>query len=171
MRSYKNIARVVRPHGKKGEVLVQPLRGLPFLLTQGLCVALTPPQLKGDRFRTVRSVLHRGDDALVSLSGIESIDDAEAVSGCFVLAAVDDLDLGPLDVAFDDLIGRGVSDERYGQVGRIVEVLETPANDVWVLRGDYGEVLLPVIEQVVDNIPEDGPIEVHVLDGLIETDR
>ena len=171
MRSYKNIACVVRPHGKKGEVLVQPLRGLPFLLTEGLRVVLTPPQLKGDRLRTVRSVSVRGDDALVSLSGIESIDDAEAFSGCFVLAAVDDLDLGPLDVAFDDLIGRTVFDGRYGQVGRIVEVLETPANDVWVLHGGYGEVLLPVIEQVVDSIPQDGPIEVHVLDGLIESHR
>ena len=171
MRSYKNIARVVRPHGKKGEVLVQPLRGLPFLLTQGLRVALTPPQLKGVRFRTVRSVSVRGDDALVSLSGIDSIDDAEAVSGCFILAAVDDLDLGPLDVAFDELIGRAVLDDRYGEIGHIFEVLETPANDVWVLQGDYGEVLLPVIEQVVDSIPQDGPIEVHVLDGLIESHR
>lgn len=171
MRSYKNIARVVRPHGRKGELLVQPLRGLPFLLTPGLRVALTPPQLKGDRFRTVTSVTSFGDDALVSLSGIDTIGDAEDLAGCFVLAAADDLDLGPLDVAFDDLIGRSVFDERYGDVGQIVEILETPANDVWSINGQYGEVLLPVIEQVVSDIPHDGPITVHVLDGLIDTGK
>lgn len=168
MRSYKNIARVVRPHGKKGELLVQPLRGLPFLLHPGLRVALTPPQLKGDRFRTVKSVNPVGEDALVSFEGIDSIGAAEKMSGCFVLAALDDIDLGPLDVAFDDLVGRHVYDERYGDVGYISEILETPANDVWVVEGDYGEVLLPVIDQVVSSIPHDGPIAVHVLDGLID---
>lgn len=167
MRSFKNIARVVKPHGKKGEVLVHPLRGLPFLLEPGMRVALTPPRLKGDRFRKVLSVAAFDGDGLVSFEGITSIGDAEGISGCYILAAVDDLDLGPLDIAFDDLIGREVEDARYGDLGHITEILETPANDVWVVSGPYGEVLLPVIEQVMTEIPESGPIDVQVLDGLI----
>ena len=47
--------------------------------------------------------------------------------------------------------------------------METPANDVWVVDGGpFGEVLLPVIEQVVREVPEEGPIAVRVLPGLID---
>ena len=50
--------------------------------------------------------------------------------------------------------------------------MSTPANDVWVVEGDrYGEVLIPVIEQVVLDLPDQGTISVHVMDGLIDMDK
>ena len=109
-----------------------------------------------------------GDRYLVRFSCSHSIDEAESLAGCYVLASVDDLDLDMLDVAFDDLIGRSVHDERYGIIGSIVEIMETPANDVWVVDGGaYGEVLVPAVEDVVVELPESGPISVKLLDGLI----
>ena len=132
---------MVRPHGTKGEVIVAELRGLPFYLREGMEVALTP----------------------------RSLHDAEAISGTTVLARVDDLDAGDLDASVDELLGRAVVDVRYGELGVIEEVMLTPANDVWVVDGTrYGEVLIPVIEQVVDTVPSDGPISVRVMDGLID---
>lgn len=147
-----------------------PLRGLPFLIHEGMRVALTPPALDRDRFVRVLEV--SGDDRspLVSFSCSRSLHDAESLAGCYVLAPVDELDLEPLDVAFNDLLGRTVLDERFGELGRIVEIMETPANDVWVVDGaSYGEVLLPVIEDVVSFIPDQGPIPVRIMDGLIES--
>ena len=41
-----------------------------------------------------------------------------------------------------------------------------PANDVWVVRGARGEILLPVIDDVVSAVPESGPIPVRVPAGL-----
>lgn len=148
---------------------MQALRGLPFVLREGLTVALTPPALKRDRFCTVLSVNQQGAEALVRLSGIDTMSDAEAVAGCYVLARDADLDLGPLDAAADDLIGRTVQDARYGLLGSIEDVMELPANDVWVVAGGpYGEVLVPVVPSVVAEIPEKGAIGVAVMDGLIE---
>lgn len=132
-------------------------------------VALTPPALDRDRFCTVEALTGDADEARVKFSGIDSIAEAEAVAGCWVLARVDDIDLGPMDVAYDDILGREVVDPRYGELGRVAEVLETPANDVWVVDGGaYGEILLPVIPSVVSEIPESGAIEVTLLDGLVE---
>ena len=145
---------------------MQALRGLPFVLREGLTVALTPPALKRDRFCTVLSVNRQGAEALVRLSGIDTMSDAEAVAGCYVLARDADLDLGPLDAAADDLIGRAVLDARYGLLGGIEDVMELPANDVWVVRGPAGEVLLPVIPEVVDNVPDEGAVSVRVPRGL-----
>ena len=145
---------------------MQALRGLPFVLREGLTVALTPPALKRDRFCTVLSVNQQGAEALVRFSGIATMSDAEAVAGCYVLARDADLDLGPLDAAADDLIGRAVLDARYGLLGSIEDVMELPANDVWVVRGPAGEVLLPVIPEVVDNVPDEGAVSVRVPRGL-----
>ena len=158
--------------GRKGEVLAQPLRGLPSVLEPGMRVALTPPALKRDRFCTVVSVTDTGDGDLVSFEGIDDLTAAEGITGCYVLANRDDFELDTLDAAYADLMGREVVDERFGSLGTIVEIMSTPANDVWVVEGDrYGEVLIPVIEQVVLDLPDTGTISVHVMDGLIDMDK
>lgn len=165
---YRNIARVVRPHGSKGEVLVAPLRGLPFLLYKGLSCALTPPALERDRFCSITKVTEGGSEMLVSFSGIENLDAAESIAGCYVLVRSDDIDLDPLTAPVDNLIGRTVLDERFGELGAIAEVICTPANNVWsITGGSYGEVLVPVIPSVVSAIPEEGPIPIHVMDGIV----
>ncbi|MFR2950573.1 MAG: hypothetical protein ACLTKG_04010 [Collinsella intestinalis] len=54
-------------------------------------------------------------------------------------------------------------------MGSIVEVMETPANDVWVLDGSsHGEVFMPVIDEVIVELPEEGAITVHIMDGLLD---
>ena len=132
-------------------------------------VALTPPALKRDRFCTVESVAETGDGDLVKFSGIDDLTAAEGISACFVLADAADLELDPLTIAYDDLLGRTVIDDRFGGLGTIAEIMSTPANDVWVVNGGrYGEVLIPVIEQVVLDLPETGDISVHCMDGLID---
>ncbi len=167
-----NIARVLRAHGKEGEVAVRPVRGLPLLLEPGMRAALTPPALDRDRFCTVEAVEGRGDDALVRFSGIDTIGAAEALAGCYVLVERASVELDPLSAPYTELIGRAVCDERFGELGRISEIMETPANDVWVVEGErYGEVLIPVVPSVVPGIPETGPIAVRVMDGLIDPER
>ena len=47
--------------------------------------------------------------------------------------------------------------------------METPANDVWVLDGSsHGEVLMPVIDEVIVELPEEGAITVRIMDGLLD---
>lgn len=146
-----------------------PLRGLPFLLVEGMRVHITPPALKRERVSTVESVSETPDGARVRFSCSHDLDAAESLAGCFILASCSDFELGPLQAAFADLIGRPVVDERHGELGRVVEVMETPANDVWVVDGGpFGEVLIPVIDDVVASIPEGGTIFVHVMDGLLD---
>lgn len=169
--AYKNIARVSRTHGAKGEVVVAPLRGLPLLLHEGMSVWLTPPALHRERVSKVLSIAEGPlpGTARVRLSCAVSLDESESLVGCYLLAARDDLELGPLEAAVCDLLGRSVVDARFGELGCIQEVLETPANDVWVVDGGaHGEVLIPVIAEVVEAIPDQGPIGVRLMDGLLD---
>lgn len=130
-------------------------------------VALVPPALRGNRWHLVTSVSEGGTGQLVSLSGISSMGDAEAVVGTFVLALEDQL---PPDIALHDahdLLGREVLDQGRGNLGSIVEVMTGPANDVWVIDGAYGELLVPVIPTVVTDVPPEGPVVISAPEGLV----
>ena len=51
------------------------------------------------------------------------------------------------------------------------EVIETAAHDVWVIDGPHGEVLVPVVDEVIVAYPDDddGVIRTRVMDGLLES--
>ena len=163
---------MVKPHGTKGEVVVVALRGLPFLLEEGMRVALTPPALGRERFSTVveSDGEYEDESALVRFSCAHDLDAASALSGCYVLANDADLDLDPLVAPVDELVGRDVVDERYGALGTITEVILAPANDAWVIDGPYGELIVPVIESVVLDLPETGAVRVAVPGGIVPTE-
>lgn len=146
-----------------------PVHGLPPLLREGLRVAAVPPLLKADRWHTVVSVSDDGGSGqLVALSGARDIAAADELVGKTLLANVADL---PEDLALHDvdaLLGREVVDERHGMLGTIEEILTGVANDVWVIEGPYGEVLVPVVDEVVSAVADAGPIQVRVPDGTIQ---
>lgn len=145
-----------------------PVHGLPSLLHEGLEVFIVPPRLKGPRSRVVQSASDGATGQLVSLSGVDDLDAAEGLVGRSLLAREADL---PADVALHDastLMGREVIDRTVGPVGTIEEVMVGPANDVWAVHGEKGEVLLPVIDSVVREVGEKGPIYVNVPAGLLD---
>ena len=164
---YRCIARVVKTHGRQGEVVTVPVHGLPSLVSEGLEVAVVPPRLKGSRWHRVTSC--SSDDrsgTLVSLSGVSTMGDAEELVGRYLLASASGL---PEDLPLFDrerLVGREVIDASSGVVSTIAEVMAGPANDVWLLRCELGELLIPVIDEVVREVPEEGRIVVCVPSGL-----
>lgn len=144
-----------------------PVHGLPLLVHAGLEVAVVPPELKRSRWHRVVSCSADGrEGALITLSGVDDLSAAEALVGRYLLARAADL---PADLALHDadrLIGREIRDAGSGERAVIEEVMRGPANDVWVLHGARGELLLPVIDEVVRAVPDEGPIEVRVPEGL-----
>lgn len=166
---YINVARIVRTHGKKGEVVVAPLDGLPFVLEPGMRVCLTPPDLQGERFRTVETLNDRGPADLISFSGVESLTDAEKLVGKLVLARREDVPDAVHEQAVLGCVGRTLVDEQHGEIGVVAQVMQLPANDVWRVEGPFGELLVPVIPDVVDEdaIPAEGPVAVRLLPGIL----
>lgn len=165
---YELVAHVGKTRGLEGKVTATAAGDFPFALYEGLAVHVVPPTLYGPRNLVVESVEELSANTfVVGFAGIDSIDDAEQIAGRSLLADCEALDL---DDAFEfEEIGRTLVDERFGELGAIVEIIETPANDVWVVRGARGEILVPIIEDVVVEIPEDPnePIRTRVMDGLI----
>lgn len=158
---------MVKPRGRDGEVVAVPASGLPPVLREGLEVAVAPPELRGPRWRTVREAEGDARGQLVRLSGVNDLAAAERIRGKRLLARVADL---PGDLALHDagaLVGREVRDAALGSVGTIAEVMFGPANDVWAVEGPFGEVLVPVVDEVVSEVPDSGAIEVSLPAGSV----
>lgn len=69
-----------------------------------------------------------------------------------------------------DIVGLKAINAATGQpLGTIEEVWIMPANDVWLVVDDEGELPIPVIDQVVKKIDhKKGIVEIELIDGLLE---
>ena len=73
-------------------------------------------------------------------------------------------------ISIADLMGLKVQNEDGEEIGVLREVMETGANDVYVIDlADGRELLLPAIKQCVLKVDvEEGYIQIHILDGLLD---
>ena len=148
--------------------MADAVHGLSPYVHEGLCVWLVPPRLEGPRAYEITGVAQQGRRLRLSLSGVTDIDAASQLPGRSLLARADDL---PDDLGVDDLsavMGAEVVDEARGLVGTIEDVLETPAHGLWSVRGPWGEVLVPVVEEIVIGRDEQGRWLVRLPEGLVE---
>ncbi len=160
---YLVIGWVVAPHGVRGEVKVD-IRIEDASALMGQAVYL------GDQYRRleVASVRMHQDRALLRFAGIEDRNSAERLRGQAVSlrrCSVEPLEEGVY--YYDEIEGLTVVDEAGSELGVLHEVLPTGANDVYVVRGPVGELLLPAIRDVILSIdPEHGRMVVRVPPGL-----
>lgn len=163
------LGRVIKTHGLNGEVSVEPYSGIDLGLLTGVEVWFVPPPASV-RSATVNGVRPGPKGPLLSLSTVCDIDAAKALTGTEMMARADDV---PEDAIVEteepvELLGLVVTDTVHGLLGEITEVIVTGANDVWVVQGPLGEVLLPVIDDVVLEVDVDAnTASVRLLPGLL----
>ncbi len=159
------VARVLKAWGLQGElkvqVLISPPQRLFQLQTVYLGESLTP-------YHVERCWWHC-QDVLLKLRGCNDRTCAEALQGQTVLVDSQDLPpLGPNEYYAHQLVGLQVVTIEGQELGRLTEVLETGANDVYVVRGAGGEVLLPARIEVIRQVDlEKGVMTVCLLPGLL----
>lgn len=166
---YVQIARVVKTHGTAGELAVASLGGALERLPHGLEVWFVPPPEHPLAAR-LEAVRQGPKGPLATFSDIDSPERGRSLAGTFVLAKRIDLPDDWIPEELPDREGFRVLDAEKGFLGQITDTIVTGANDVWVVSGgDFGEVLIPVIDDVVLSIDDDErSIHVKLLPGLIE---
>ena len=108
---------------------------------------------------------------IVKLSDIDDVETAKTLVEGLILADREQFkELEENRYYEADLIGMKVSDERYGELGVLSEILHTGANDVYSVRREgKKDLLLPAIRScILDVDVENKAMKVHVLDGLME---
>ena len=166
--AFVEIGRVAKTHGLNGEVSVIVTGDLPFDRLEGIGVWFVPPP-HALRMSRVLGVRPGPKGPLFSFEGVADISTADTLRGCRVLARADDV---PEYEEEFDAVGLAVTDDERGALGIVTDVIITGANDVWVVEGPFGEVLIPVIDDVVQEVDEDAmTARVTLLPGLIEEGR
>ena len=108
---------------------------------------------------------------ILKFKGYDNINDVETWRQRDLLITRDQaVELKEDEYFITDLIGLTVVNEEEAVLGRVKDVLETGANDVYVVELTGGkELLLPAIKDCILNVDlEGGRMKVHVLDGLMD---
>lgn len=118
----------------------------------------------------VRSARPHQDVVLMTFEGVDDRNAAEALRDQWLYVPIADaVPLEEGEYYLFQLVGLAVYDENENNLGQLTEVIETGANNVFVVRGQYGEILLPDIPEVIHAIDFDkGMITVHLLPGLVD---
>ncbi|MDO8614964.1 MAG: ribosome maturation factor RimM [Dehalococcoidia bacterium] len=156
------IGRILTTRGVHGDLKVEPLA------PDEAFVAGSSVAIRGGSFQ-IASSSRRARFLYVKLEGVDTPRDAGDLRGAYL--QVPESDLAPL--AQDSyyrfqLIGLAVRTTEGRDLGRIQEVLSTAANDVFVVTGAAGEVLLPATDDVIQRIDlEAGVVTIEVIPGLL----
>jgi len=169
------IARLVRPRGRRGELIAEILTDFPERFHQRSRVFLIPSERVASRPREVEleNFWFLRSRLVLKIRGIDSINDAEALRGFAVaIPAAERAPLEPGAVYVSDLIGCQVIDLNRGgaEVGAIAAVdRDSSSTELLVVRRGNEELLIPfVAEYIVRTDVENRRLEMRLPEGLLE---
>lgn len=161
------VGRVARAHGNKGQVIVNPETDFAEQRFQPGRTLLVGPAAQPRRIVTVRFQQGR---PIVALEGIDTMNDAEALSGAELRMPAGAL--GPLPEGtyyHHDLIGCEVRDRQGAVIGRVIAIEGTMDRSRLVVNGRRGEVLIPLVAGICVSVdPAGRRIVVDPPEGLLE---
>lgn len=150
---YLVVGKLRRPHGIAGEMLFEMTSESIQLFNPGKQVYV------GDEKNLHRiSALRQTNKLwLISLEGVENREQAALLRNQWVFARMEDLKPLSGDRFYHyEVLGMSVVDENGTFFGEVREILETGANDVYVVETPTGqEILIPAVKSVILNIERD----------------
>lgn len=169
MEDFFQVGIITATHGLKGEVKVFPTTDdVKRFKRLGEVILDTGKERIG---LEVEGVKFFKQFAIVKFKGIDDISAVEKYRKASILVTRENAVRLKKDEYFiADLMGLKVRDESDTEIGVLREVMETGANDVYVIDlADGRELLLPAIRQCVLEVdPEGGFIKIHILEGLLD---
>jgi len=157
------IGRVLAPWGLKGDLKAEIHTDFPQRFAADRTVYV------GQLAMTVeRSRLHKGN-VILKLSGINSVEQVEAIKGKYIeIPRSESMPLDDDEYYQFQLIGLEVSTSKGRLLGKLERILSTGSNDVYVVVGQDREYLIPAIEDVVEQVDvEKGTMTIEEIEGLL----
>jgi len=170
---YLAVGRILRPHGVRGELRAEILTDYPDRLQTVFAQHLRTVYVgKEHRPFTLTGVRFHQDVMLLTLKECATRDEADALRGAMVEIPLEDaVPLEEEEYYHFQLIGMQVETEAGDPLGEIVEVFTVPgANDVIVVHGSRGEILIPAIEDVVIDLDVEAQrMVIRPMPGLLDS--
>lgn len=159
---------ITQTHGVRGEVKVFPTTDDPARFKKLKQVVLDTG--KGTMSLEIESVKFFKQFVILKFKGYDNINDIERYRRCPLLVQREDaVPLEEDEYFIADMIGMSVVTEDEEAFGTLKDVIETGANDVYIIESPaHGEVLVPAIKECILDVDiEARMMKIHLMDGLI----
>ena len=159
-KQYIEAGRIVNTHGVAGEVKIEVWLDSPqFLKSFKRCF------IDRREVKLLSARVHKGF-LIVKLEGVEDVNAAMALKGRTVFIDRADARLPKGTFFLQDIIGASVVDESGNEIGKLVDVMETPASNVYVVKGEQEHLIPAVPEFILSTDADNGIITVHLIEGM-----
>lgn len=168
MQKRLEIGQIINTFGIKGEVKVFPLTD-DIKRFDDLETVYVKTK-KESQLYNIESIKYHKNFVLIKFKEINTVEQAETLRNSYL--EVDREQAIPLNEGeyfIADLIGLEVYSDEGKLIGKVDDIYNTGANDIYVVKDDLGkQTLLPGIKDVIKNVDlEKGQIIVHLIPGLI----
>jgi 16S rRNA processing protein RimM len=162
---YLTVGFLRRPHGLRGEIIMDLHTDFPERLKPGRKMFVSEEH----KPVTIQSVRPHQTGVLIKFNGIETTEEAGQFRNQWVYVNTRNLPPLPEGQIYQHVLyGFKVVDDQDNVLGELVEIIETGANNVYVVRDGSGrELLLPAIPSVILDLDTGRRLmRVHLLEGL-----
>lgn len=143
------IGRVVKPHGLKGEVVVEVLTSFPGRFFEGLKVHLSGAGIASREGR-ISGVRSQHDRLLITFEGISDVDAAETLRNAELSVSTADVAPRPPGFVYHwEIEGAEVFDERGSRLGRVAELQDAAGRPLLVVETPQGLRDVPFAHPIV----------------------
>ena len=161
------LGRVLKMHGLRGEMKVEPLTSQLEHFAAGRKVWIAGIERDIEASRQAKGSVY------LRLDGVTTVEAAEALRDH--IFSLPESELAPLpegEYYAHDIVGLEVVDTEGALVGKVVDLLATGGNDVYLVKGPRGEVLLPAVDDVIIEVDvAGGRMVVSLMEGMLPDRR
>ncbi|MBQ7983237.1 MAG: 16S rRNA processing protein RimM [Clostridia bacterium] len=164
MKQYLEIAKIINTHGIRGDLKLDLWCDSPETLKKIKVLYLDEA---GTKPVTIRDVRMHGRFCLLRIDGINTPEEGAAYKERVLFANRDDIPRADGDFFIADLVGTPVIDADTGAVyGKLANIIENPANDLYEVRTKKGPVYIPAVKQFLVKLDPPTGIYVRPIPGM-----
>jgi 16S rRNA processing protein RimM len=163
------LGKILKTHGNKGQVIVMLDVDDPddYLTMESVYL-----DLHGERipFFIHSLELKHNRKAVIQFQDFDTIEDAESLTGLEMYLPITTLpELKGNRFYFHEIIGYAVTDQVYGDIGIVEDILELPHQAMFQIRHGEKEILIPVVDDIIQKVDrKKKQLLINAPEGLID---
>lgn len=164
---YIECGKIINTHGTQGGLKLESWCNSPadmaalkrfYLLTDG----------EYKKMKVVKASVFK-QFVIVQLDCVKDMDTAMALKNTVLYAARSDFKLADGEFFISDLVGLPVIDAECGRVyGTLLETVNRGASDIYVVKTENGERMIPAVDEFVDRIDLESGIYIRPIEGMFD---
>lgn len=152
--------KIVNTHGVRGEVKIQVWLDSPAFMKKFKKIYIDEKPVN------MLSARPHKDMLIAALEGVEDVNAAMCLKNKTVYIDRKDAKLPRGSYFLQDIMGATVIDEAGNEVGKLTDIMETPASTIYIVKGETEHMIPAVPEFILKTDADKGIIKVHLIEGM-----